>query len=194
MRRLPASLNWSPLAHTPSLLHATGRRPLFVANPRPHAIHHLQPTAHCAGTTSVSVTQPRSAALRVPSRETARPVTRDDKCNRPSHTCQPSRIPRSILQRICSGWQVCLPTSRLFYVTDKNTGVQYLVDTGAKVSVIPPSRTTWPRQPDHLTLQAVNNTSIKTYGKRSLTLDLGLRRTFRCEGSVSRVRDFQISA
>ena len=41
------------------------------------------------------------------------------------------------------------------------------------------SRTERPRQPDPLTLQAVNNTSIKTYGKRSLTLDLGLRRTFR---------------
>ena len=72
-----------------------------------------------------------------------------------------------------------LLTSRLFYVSDKATGRRYLVDTGAEVSVIPPSRVERQRKCDHLTLQAVNNTSIRTYGKRSLTLDLGLRRTFR---------------
>ena len=71
------------------------------------------------------------------------------------------------------------PTSRLFYVTDKSTGTRFLVDTGAEVSVLPPSRTERRRQADHLTLQAINNTSIPTYGKHSLTLDLGLRRTCR---------------
>lgn len=72
-----------------------------------------------------------------------------------------------------------LPTSRLFYVTDTITGMQFLVDTGAEVSVMPPSRSDRRRQPDHLTLQAANDAPIKTYGKRSLTLDLGMRRTFR---------------
>ena len=82
------------------------------------------------------------------------------------------------------GWSLAatsvtgLPTSPLFYVTDRTTSVQYLVDTGAEVSVIPLSRSDQPRQPEHLTLEAVNNTLIKTYGKRSLTLNLGLRRTF----------------
>ena len=51
--------------------------------------------------------------------------------------------------------------------------MRFLVDTGAEVSVIPPSRTER-RHPAHLTLQAIN-----TFGTRSLTLDLGLRRTFR---------------
>ena len=72
-----------------------------------------------------------------------------------------------------------LPMSRLFYITDTITGIRFLVDTGAEVSVIPPSPTKRHKQPDLLTLQAVNNTSIKTYGKRSLTLNLGLRRAFR---------------
>ena len=72
-----------------------------------------------------------------------------------------------------------LSTSRLFYISDKLTGQRYLVDTGAEVSVIPPSRTERHRQPEPLTLQAINNTSIRTYGKRSFTLDLGLRRSFR---------------
>ena len=72
-----------------------------------------------------------------------------------------------------------LSTSRLFHITDRVTGTQFLVDTGAEVSVIPPSPSERHKQPHQLTLQAVNNSSIKTFGKRSLTLDLGLRRTFR---------------
>ena len=61
---------------------------------------------------------------------------------------------------------------------DRSSSVRFLVDTGAEVSVVPPSRIERQHQQD-LTLQAANNTSITTYGKRSLTLDLGLRRTFR---------------
>ena len=69
--------------------------------------------------------------------------------------------------------------SRLFFVTDRSSGLRFLVDTGTEVSVVPPSRAERKHRQDGLTLQAVNNTSIATYGKRSLTLDLGLRRTFR---------------
>ena len=86
------------------------------------------------------------------------------------------------------------PTSRLFYVTDRTTSVQYLVDTGAEVSVIPPSHSDQPRQPEHFTLQAVNNTSIKTYGKRSPTLDLGLRRTFRWVFIIANVEHLILGA
>lgn len=68
--------------------------------------------------------------------------------------------------------------SRLFYVVDKNTGTRFLVDTGSEVSVLPPSLSDQKHSPDKLTLTAVNNTSITTYGKRSLTLNLGLRRSF----------------
>ena len=34
-----------------------------------------------------------------------------------------------------------LLTTRLFYVTDRSNGFRFLVDTGAEVSVIPPSAT-----------------------------------------------------
>ena len=71
-----------------------------------------------------------------------------------------------------------LSHSRLFYITDKVTGTRFLVDTGSEVSVVPPSLPDRRHPPDSLTLTAVNNTSISTYGKRSLTLNLGLRRTF----------------
>ena len=69
--------------------------------------------------------------------------------------------------------------SRLFYVSDRSSGIRFLVDTGAEVSVIPPTCTDRRNQQGHFSLQAVNNTNIATYGARSLSLDLGLRRTFR---------------
>ena len=68
--------------------------------------------------------------------------------------------------------------SRLFYVADKVTGIRFLVDTGSEVSVIPPSSSDRRHPSDKFALTAVNNTSIATYGKRSLTLNLGLRRSF----------------
>ena len=67
--------------------------------------------------------------------------------------------------------------SRLFFVSDAHTKTHFLVDTGSEVSVIPPTPTDRRRSPDPRTLTAVNNTSIRTYGQRSLTLNLGLRRS-----------------
>ena len=69
--------------------------------------------------------------------------------------------------------------SRLFYVTDRLSGTRFLVDTGAEVSVIPPSQAERKHKQEEYTLQAVNHTAIPTFGNRSLTLDIGLRRTFR---------------
>ena len=68
--------------------------------------------------------------------------------------------------------------SRLLFITDRCSCIHFLVDTGAQVSVIPPSLQD-KQSPSTITLQAINNTSISTYGTRSLTLNLGLRRTFR---------------
>ena len=67
--------------------------------------------------------------------------------------------------------------SRLFRIYDSSTTLSFLIDTGAEVSVITPSVLKKQCQQE-LTLQAANNSSIATYGKKSLTLDLGLRRTF----------------
>lgn len=69
-------------------------------------------------------------------------------------------------------------TSRLFYVCDRASQQRFLVDTGAEVSVLPPS----PKErqsPSALTLRAANGSRIVTYGQRSITLNLGLRRNFR---------------
>ena len=69
--------------------------------------------------------------------------------------------------------------SRLLFLTDKYSGRRFLVDTGAEVSVIPPSPADRRIKPDCSGLCAVNGSKIATFGTRSLTLDLGLRRVFR---------------
>ena len=66
--------------------------------------------------------------------------------------------------------------TRLFYVSDTNMHTQFLVDTGSEVSVIPSTPADRRHQLDKLTLTAVNNTPIYTYGKWFLNLNLGLRR------------------
>ena len=58
-----------------------------------------------------------------------------------------------------------------------HTNVRFLVDTGSEVSVIPPTPADRRRSPDPRTLIAVNNSPINTYSQRSLTLNLGLRRS-----------------
>ncbi|PIK55880.1 gag-pol polyprotein [Apostichopus japonicus] len=69
---------------------------------------------------------------------------------------------------------------RLFYIHDRISGIKFLVDTGAEVSVITPSSFDNQRHArSDITLEAVNKSRIPTYGERSLTLNLGLRRTFR---------------
>ena len=78
--------------------------------------------------------------------------------------------------------------SRLFYVTDHTTGTRFLVDTGAEVDVIPPSRAERANRQDTFSLQAVNDTPITTFGKHSLTLNLGLRRTLRWVFTVADVK------
>lgn len=76
-------------------------------------------------------------------------------------------------------------TSRLLFVKDRHTSTQFLVDTGAAVSVLPPS---FPRlhssafhncKLSSSSLRAANHSSISTYGQHLLDLDLGLRRQFR---------------
>ena len=67
----------------------------------------------------------------------------------------------------------------MFFITDSNSGYHFLVDTGAEVSVLPPSGTERKHPQGGCNLLAVNGSAITTYGKRSLTLNLGLRRTFR---------------
>lgn len=61
---------------------------------------------------------------------------------------------------------------------DNSSNQQFLVDTGADVSVIPASIRQKRSGPQPLELQAANNTTIKTFGEKILKLNLGFRRDF----------------
>lgn len=70
-------------------------------------------------------------------------------------------------------------SNRLFYIQDSNNHLNFLIDTGAQVSVIPlTSVKSTQLKESTLKLQAANVTSIKTYGEKFLKLNIGLRRVF----------------
>ena len=68
--------------------------------------------------------------------------------------------------------------SRLFYIRDKNSGLRFLVDTGGEISIIPVSGPPRMHRATGYSLQAVNQSSIATFGTRPLTLNRGLRHPF----------------
>ncbi len=68
-------------------------------------------------------------------------------------------------------------TSRLLHIHDPTNHLTFLVDIGAAVSVVPPSAIDRKHRQLDFNLQAANGSSISTYGRKSLTLDLGLRRS-----------------
>lgn len=70
-----------------------------------------------------------------------------------------------------------LSTSRLLHIHDPTNHRTFLVDTGAAVSVLPPSPTDRKYPQPHFNLQAANGSNISTFGRKSLTLNLGLRRS-----------------
>ena len=80
------------------------------------------------------------------------------------------------------------PSSRLFFITDRANNFRFLVDTGAEVSVIPPSRGNRTSPSTGPSLSAANQSPIATYGVRPLCLNLGLRRPFRWSFIVADVK------
>ena len=71
-----------------------------------------------------------------------------------------------------------LSPSHLFFITDWTSGLRLLVDTGAEVSILPVAQLSRSSLPAGPPLQAVNNSSIATFGTTSRTLNLGLCQTF----------------
>ncbi|BHF60215.1 hypothetical protein SprV_0100317800 [Sparganum proliferum] len=69
-------------------------------------------------------------------------------------------------------------TGRTFYVRDTRSGRRFLVDTGAQISVVPPTAADRHFPSPGLHLQAANCSPIPTFGSLSLTLNIGLRRSF----------------
>ncbi|BHF76420.1 hypothetical protein SprV_0501951800 [Sparganum proliferum] len=69
-------------------------------------------------------------------------------------------------------------SGRTFCVCDKVTRRRFLVDTGAQISVVPPTPVDRHCPSPGLHLQAANCSPISTFGSRSLTLNICLRRSF----------------
>lgn len=78
--------------------------------------------------------------------------------------------------------EVGIPNSSRLFITDQHSKTQYLIDTGADVSIIPPTnnerRNANNPYGQRCQLYAANGTPIQTYGQRNITLSLGLRRKF----------------
>lgn len=66
---------------------------------------------------------------------------------------------------------------RRLFITDRISQKNFLIDTGADVSVIPVSLAE-KRNKSNFTLCAANGAPIATYGQRLLQLDFELRRAF----------------
>lgn len=64
-------------------------------------------------------------------------------------------------------------------MSDKNSGRDFLIGTGADISVIPPLKSEKHNSPCQFELFTANNSKIKTYGCKNITLDLGLQKSIR---------------
>ena len=91
---------------------------------------------------------------------------------------------RSLMATTVSGQSL----SRLFFVLERTSHQRFLVDTGAEVSVVPPSKSERQHKQQGINLLAANGATITTYGLRSVTVNLGLRHLYRWIFTVADVR------
>ncbi|XP_058456390.1 uncharacterized protein LOC131433804 [Malaya genurostris] len=68
--------------------------------------------------------------------------------------------------------------SRRLSILDRTHSIRFLIDTGSDVSILPATRKDKTKPPIPFILHAANSTNIKTFDKRFLYVDLGLRRRF----------------
>lgn len=80
------------------------------------------------------------------------------------------------------------PINRLC-VKDKNSGLNFLVDTGANISVLPVRKRPFSRDKcSNYKLYAANGSEIRTYGVKTLDLDFKLRRPYRWSFVIAEVK------
>lgn len=69
-------------------------------------------------------------------------------------------------------------TTRRLFVFDSHNGLNFLIDTGADLSVIPHTIFKVNKIDQNFSLSAANGSVINTYGSKLIEVDLGLRRKF----------------
>ncbi|XP_046423481.1 uncharacterized protein LOC124181199 [Neodiprion fabricii] len=70
------------------------------------------------------------------------------------------------------------PKPRRLFITDYDTKIPYLIDTGADLCVYPRTLARGPHKKSTYELAAANGSTIHTYGTTTQSLNLGLRREF----------------
>ncbi len=83
------------------------------------------------------------------------------------------------LKRTLDTVNVHMIKTRALYIRDPLSKYKFLVDTGAGLSILPRSNDFSRPKPSSLQLFAANGATIHTYGEKSITLSLGLRRIFK---------------
>ncbi|KMQ86124.1 gag-pol polyprotein, partial [Lasius niger] len=79
------------------------------------------------------------------------------------------------------------PHNNRLIVFDKSSGLNFLIDTGADVSLIPKELVS-KAQVSSFKLYAANGTKINTYGSKTLILNFGLRRVFKWKFCVANLQ------
>ena len=93
------------------------------------------------------------------------------------HLCIGKRPSRAV-DAACPPGSIPTGGNRLF-MRHRTNGRQFLVDTSAAITVIPPNQQDRALGPQpYPALTAVNGTPITSYGQRLVQIDLGLRRQF----------------
>ncbi|XP_050340354.1 uncharacterized protein LOC126766650 [Bactrocera neohumeralis] len=72
--------------------------------------------------------------------------------------------------------------------------MRFLVDSGSVISLMPKSAINHTLTEDDLTLVAANGTVIRTYGRKVITLDFSLRRTFNWSFIIADVKSAILGA
>ncbi|KAF2896817.1 hypothetical protein ILUMI_09356 [Ignelater luminosus] len=87
---------------------------------------------------------------------------------------------------IATAWAAEESRRCCLFVVDQKTGLRFLVDSGAEVSITPSQQKLI--SDETCKLYAANNTEILTFGSRLFNLDLGLRRQFQWSFIVAKLK------
>lgn len=94
--------------------------------------------------------------------------------SRKENVCSGGKLEPSPIQAVDDG-----ATFRHLLITDRASGLRFLVDMEADISLIPRVKTSKTIQSTTFHLFAANGSRINTYGTKLLNIDLGLRRAFK---------------
>lgn len=86
-----------------------------------------------------------------------------------------------------TGAEVNVITQHRLFVKELISGLHFLIDTGANVSVLPVKSARREKITPSEYLYAANGSRIPSYGERTMTLNIGLRRPYMCNFVIAEV-------